>query len=215
MRVDLDAKVLTRDGEELGTVQRAVVRPDTMDVTDFVINTGGLLGRDVLLPIEEIERAARDGDVIRLELTREQAEDLPAYVPAEYVPPPQGWSYSGGYPFGPHGGFVWPTAYADSYAGSTAPTASADEPVPGSVELSIGKGAVVIDRDGEDIGVVDDIRFDEATGRLSGFVLRLGGALRTMFGGGDTVEIDRASVVSVEEGAVYLTISQRELERRA
>ena len=61
MRVDLDAKIRTSDGKDAGSVQRAVVDPDTNEVTHFVVSTGGLLGHDVLLPREQIEGATRDG----------------------------------------------------------------------------------------------------------------------------------------------------------
>jgi hypothetical protein len=49
MRVDLDAKVKTRDGHDAGAVQRAVIDPRADNVSDFVISTGGLLGYDVLV----------------------------------------------------------------------------------------------------------------------------------------------------------------------
>ena len=44
MRVDLDAKVGTSDGQDAGSVQRVVVDPRSTEVTDFVISTGGLSG---------------------------------------------------------------------------------------------------------------------------------------------------------------------------
>ena len=43
MRVDLDAKVRTHDGEDAGSVQRAVVDPRTNEVMELVITTGGWL----------------------------------------------------------------------------------------------------------------------------------------------------------------------------
>src|SRR3954452_6739922 len=85
MRVDLDAKVFTHEGAEIGHVHRAIVDPRSNEVTELVIGTGGLLGHDVLLPIAEIERADLDGDAIRLTLTRGDVEKLPDYQPMEYV----------------------------------------------------------------------------------------------------------------------------------
>jgi sporulation protein YlmC with PRC-barrel domain len=47
MRVDLQAKVLTREGETAGRLQQVVVDPRTNEVSEFVMSTGGLLGHDV------------------------------------------------------------------------------------------------------------------------------------------------------------------------
>ena len=208
MRVDLDAKVLTADGEHAGSVQRAVVDPRTNEVTELVISTGALLGRDVLLPRAEIDRASRDGDTIQLRLTRDELDRLPDFVSANYVAPPVGWLPPGGYAFGAFGGFVWPATYADLAAAQPPPANAVEEP-------SIGKGAVVFDRNGDDLGVVDDVLFDGATGRLRGFVLRVGGAFRTLFGGGDTLELASGWVDRVGEGAVHLRVAKEEVERAA
>src|SRR5438046_10518467 len=107
MRIDLDAKVRTRDGEHAGSVQRAVVDPRTNEVTEFVVGTGGFLGKDVLVPRTEVERADADGDAIRLRLTKEELEQLPAYVPANYVVPPTGAALPMAYGF-PDSGYLWP-----------------------------------------------------------------------------------------------------------
>jgi sporulation protein YlmC with PRC-barrel domain len=80
---------------------------------------------------------------------------------------------------------------------------------------TIAKGALVLARDGEDVGVVDEVRLDAATGDLRGFVLRIGGVLRTLLGGGDAIQVGREEVARVEEGAVHLRLAREELERRA
>jgi len=84
------------------------------------------------------------------------------------------------------------------------------------VELvTLNKGAVVMDKHGDDIGVIDDVRFDARTGQLEGFVLRVGGALRTMFGGGDTLELSRREIDRVGESVVYLRLGKDEVEAAA
>lgn len=210
MRVDLDARVVANDGEELGSVQRAVFDPRTDRVAEFVISTGGLFGRDVVLPADEVERAARDGDTIRLALTRDEVEKLPTYVPADYVMPPAGWVGPAAYGFAWGGYYVWPATYAYPDAIPERQMRSTD-----NAEVTIGKGAVVFARGGEDVGVVDDVIFDAEGERLRGFVLRIGGILRTLFGGGETVQIGRDAVDRVVEGAIYLRMDQDEIERAA
>jgi sporulation protein YlmC with PRC-barrel domain len=209
MRVDLNAKVFTHEGAEIGHVHRAIVDPCRNEVTELVIGTGGFLGHDVRLPIAEIERADRDGDAIRLTLTRGDVEKLPDYRPTEYVTPASGWLYPGAYSFSGYGGFIWPAAFADDAV--NAPTAAHADDDPESDDPAIEKGALVFDRDGADIGVVDDLRFDPSTGALGGFVVRLGGHLRTLLHGGQVVEIAIGQVERVGEGHLMLRVRRAAL----
>lgn len=231
MRVDLDAKVRTSDGEDAGTVERVVVDPHKNEVTEFVLNTGGLLGRDVRIAREEIERASRDGDVLRLRLTKAELERLPTYVSTAYGAPPAGWVPPAGYGF-PYGSFLWPVGYATmepypvtapgAHAGATAADAAgpgmtaAGAATTSTDELpQIGKDAIVLDRNGEDIGVVDDVRFDAESGALRGFVLRVGGTLATLFGGGTMVDVDASMVDRVDAGIVRLNATKDAVEHLA
>src|SRR5687768_8550262 len=117
MRVDLNAKVQSRDGEDLGSVERAIFDPESQRVTAFVVGTGGLFGRDVLVDAADIDRASRDGNVIRLELSRGEVEHLPTYVADDYVAPPLGWEPPASLGFG-FGGFAWPAgAFYPGYPG--------------------------------------------------------------------------------------------------
>jgi len=211
VRVDLDAKVLTRDGEAAGSVQRAIIDPRANEVSDFVVSTGGLFGHDVLVPRERLEAASREGDAIRLDLTRDELEKMPSYAQADYTVPATGWVPPASYAY-PVGGFLWPAGYLWPAAPATA--AGRDKP---AAELSpaIDKGTVVRDRAGDEVGVVDDVRFDPATGQLQGFVLRVGGTIQTMFGGGETQELDRSQVERVDEGTVYLRLDKNEIMRSA
>src|SRR5688572_4731307 len=117
MRVDLDAKVRTRDGKAAGKVERAVVDPDANEVSDFVISTGGLFGHDVLVPREHLEASNRDGDAIVLDLTRDELKAMPAHVAADYTVPATGWIPPDAYPY-PTSAFLWPAGYV--YLGQAA-----------------------------------------------------------------------------------------------
>ena len=55
MRLNLDAKVRAHDGEEIGSVDRAVFDPRSNQVTHIVLRTGTLFGRDIMIPREDIE----------------------------------------------------------------------------------------------------------------------------------------------------------------
>lgn len=208
MRVDLDAKVQTADGEHAGSVQRAVLDPETQEVCAFVVSTGALFGRDVLVKREDLERASRDGEVVRLDLTKRQLEELPDYLPHDYVVPPAGWYPPMGFAY-PATGYLWPAAYAFPPAVPTAAGEGADED---ESEITLSKGSAVMDSTGDDIGVVDDVLLDEGTGQLRGFELRIGSAWRTFFGGGDKVEVDRRHVAKVEREGVYLRVDKDSLK---
>src|SRR5919201_3653854 len=116
MRVDLDARVLTRDGEPAGKLEHAIVDPQTNEVTEFVVSTGGLFGKDVIVPHEEIDQAIEAGDALRLRLDKEQLKQLPEYEPVDYSGPPAGWLPVTGYGF-PYGGYLWPIAAGPSAPG--------------------------------------------------------------------------------------------------
>ena len=217
MRVDLDAKVRASDGEEIGSVDRAVVDPHTNEVTHLVIGTGAIFGRDIVVPREDIERASQDGDTIQLDLTKDELERFPDFEPEQYGAPPPAWVAPAGYGF-PASSYAWPVAM-DPMLGPV-PMVVPEELVDAQEieepdQVTLMKGALVLDRHDDDIGVVDDLRFDAETGQLEGFVLRVGGALRTLFGGGDTVEVSRYQIESVGESVVTLKLAKDEVEAAA
>jgi sporulation protein YlmC with PRC-barrel domain len=220
MRVDLDAKVLARDGEEIGSVDRAIVDPNTDEVTAIVVRTGAVFGRDIVVAREELEQASEDGDSIRLSLTKDELEQMPDFEPERFNAMPPTWVAPAGYGF-PSSGYVWPVAVdpidpAATMPMMTEPIAVDEMGIDDEVELvTLNKGAVVMDKHGDDIGVIDDVRFDARTGQLEGFVLRVGGALRTMFGGGDTLELSHREIERVGESVVYLRIAKDEVEAAA
>jgi sporulation protein YlmC with PRC-barrel domain len=199
MRVDLDAKVWTRDGKQVGSVERAVLDPRTNEVTDIVISTGTLLGRDILIPRAELERATPDGDALRLRLSRAELEKLPDYLPANYAMPPRGWIAPAGYSF-TYDAYLWPTGY-NSTAGQK------------GTFTTVPKGAVIFDRNDDEVGVIDDLHLDPESGRLRGLVARLGGPALTLLGGGKTVEIPSELVDRVGEGSVHVRVGKADLRR--
>lgn len=214
MRLELDAKVLASDGEHIGHVDRAIIDPHTNEVTNIVVRTGAIFGRDILVPRVDLESGVQDDDGIRLSLTKEQLEKLPDFEPEAYGPPPGTWVAPAGYGF-PGGSYIYPLALDPMTGGMPImlPPDGTELDDPDVVTLT--KGALVLDRNGDDIGVVDDMRFDTESGRLQGFVLRVGGALRTLFGGGDTVEVSRYQIESVGESIVRLRLVKEEVEQAA
>jgi sporulation protein YlmC with PRC-barrel domain len=77
--------------------------------------------------------------------------------------------------------------------------------------VTLGKGEVVLDSEGHDLGVVEEVLLDQRSGELQGFVLRVGGMWKTLFGGGDRVTVHRDAVREVGEGTVQLNVVKEDL----
>jgi len=110
-----------------------------------VVSNGGFLGKDVIVPHEDIAQASAEGDVLR---------------------------------------------------------------------LSLDKGSSVIDRNGAEVGVVEDVRLEAGSDQLEGFDVRLGGPLRTLFPGGDVIHLGIELVDSVEPERVRLKVAKEALETK-
>ncbi len=69
---------------------------------------------------------------------------------------------------------------------------------------AVAKGAVVLDSSGEVVGVVDGVVVDPETGRTDGVTIRVGGMLRTFFGGGECVRVSAGEITESDEQTVRL-----------
>jgi sporulation protein YlmC with PRC-barrel domain len=82
-------------------------------------------------------------------------------------------------------------------------------------EIGIGKGAMVVDSQGEQLGVIDQLYYDEEGGQLRGVSVRAGGMLLTLFGGGETVEVPARFIDHIGESTVYLNATMADLRAEA
>ena len=67
------------------------------------------------------------------------------------------------------------------------------------------------DRDGDIVGAVDEIRFDEKTGEVLSVIVRAGAGLERLFGGGKVAEISRDDILRIAEGEVRLGVDREEI----
>lgn len=201
MRIDLNAKIRTSDGHDAGNVHRVLVDPGTERVTGFVVSTSRLLGRDVIVGEDAFAAAEPEGDVITLKLTKKDLDTQPTFEDGDFVVPPAGWSAPNlGYTIAPEA-FLWP----------------ADSVLPDEGERSrpsIRKGDTVKDRDGDMVGTVEDIRFDEKTGEVLSFIVKAGAGLERLFGRGKVAEISRQDILRIGEGEVRLGVDREEIVPR-
>ena len=188
MRIDLGAKVRTKDGHDAGSVRRVIVDPSSQRVTGFVVSTSRLLGRDVI--VAEDAFVSGSGETVTLDFMKEELDRQPSFEQASYTVPPVGWVAPLGYGL-PADAYLLPVML-------TPPS----EREPGAP--TIKKGDAVKDRDGDTVGVVRELRFDEKTGAITGFVVAAGAGLERLVGGGQIADIPSEAIARVTEGTVYL-----------
>ncbi len=203
MRIDLNARVRTTDGHEAGKIHRVLVDPQTERITGFVVSTRRLLGRDVIVGEDMFADASTDGETITLNLTKKELDTQPSFEDDDFVTPPAGWSGPNlGYAIPPQS-FLWPADSAVADVGKAEPT-----------RPSIKKGDTVKDRDGDVVGAVEDIRFDEKTGAVLSFTVKAGTGLERLFGGSKVAEISRNDILRIAEGEVRLGVDREEIVPR-
>ncbi len=192
MRIDLHAAVRTSDGHGAGHIKSAIWDPAKNELAEFVIATGGLLGRDVLISREVLERATRNGEEIVLDMTKSELDGLATYDTSAYEAPPPGWLAPAAYGF-PAGGYLWPVGATEPML-QPAPKETLSRRTP-----EIRKGMKVRDADNNVIGAVEQVNLDSATGELRGIVVRTGGTALRVVGGGDLTEISGEHIEVVSE----------------
>jgi len=198
MRIDLKAKIRTKDGHEAGKIHRVLIDPATERITGFVVTTGRLLGRDVIVSEDMFAEASADAETITLNLDKKELDTQPSFDEDDFVSPPAGWSAPNlGYAIPPES-FLWPE---DSVL---ADTGERSRP-------SIKKGDSVKDRDGDVVGTVEDIRFDEKTGDVLSLTVRAHAGLERLFGGGKVAEISRDDILRITEDEVRLGVDREEI----
>jgi sporulation protein YlmC with PRC-barrel domain len=198
MRMDLNAKIRTSDGHDAGNIHRVLIDPTTERITGFVVSTRRLLGRDVIVSEEMLADASADGGTITLNLTKKELDTQPSFEEDDFVIPPAGWSAPNlGYTIPPET-FLWPEDSALPDVGERS-------------RPSIKKGDTVKDRDGDPVGTVEDIRFDDKTGSVLSLTVRAHAGLERFFGGGKVAEISRDDILRIIEDEVRLGVDREEI----
>jgi sporulation protein YlmC with PRC-barrel domain len=210
MRVDLGAKVMTSDGEDVGRVKHLVLDPSTTELRTAVVEHGVLNKESRMVPIASIASATEEE--LRLDLTKDEYEQLPEFFHGDYTAPPPGYALPVSYP---GGGLLWPLGYPSSAIGEPAPIGS--EAYQRTEELReqnldnavIDKDSDVMSRDGEKIGEVEQFEIDSVTGKPSRLIVRKGFLLT------ESLDVPLSAIASVDDGAVVLNLSKDEALRIA
>lgn len=185
MDIEIGARVRTRDDADVGEVHRVVVDLEAQTVASIVVLKGHLLSRDILVPLEYVERADEDGVV--LSLRADELEGLSDFAYNEILSPPPTWAFPMPYPGG--------TAYIPAHQRERL----------GGSEIDLVPDTKVLARDAE-LGTIDRIELVEHSGRVDAFWVRTGGLL------GHDLRIPAEWVEGVDGDGVFLAATRAEVE---
>ena len=203
MHIEAGAPARTGDGDEVGSIDRLVIDPDTGSVVVAVLRTAGLTTRLVEVPLEALQAEA-DGTVTVL-YEVEELDDLPAFDEARYLAPtlepPAAAGLGGTGAAGASGYGLATAATGDDQTFDPAAMQAADEAAEQQTlaQAVVGPGATVLGKDGAPVGEVRAIGFDEVTGAISRLVV--GGGV-----GGEEREVPAALIAAVDDGVISLTV---------
>ena len=192
------ADVVSSDGEKAGSVDFVVIDPTSFHLTDIVVSTGTLLGRDIIVPMDSVERIEPHRVVLTLD--RAALERCPDYVEINYQSAPVAWPGYGmtGLSYPPDA-VLTPNAMD---AGATGGKVNAPEGTVGIYE-----GMEVDSSDGHRIGRVDALNLDESSQSVRAIVMKHGLIHSHEIG----IPIEHIS--AVEGDRVRLDIPKDEIER--
>ncbi len=219
MEIELGKPVVSKDGDKVGTVDRLVLDADTKEIRQFLMKQGAILTEDRIVDMPLVARVDPDGTV-HLDISTAMVNELPPFARERYIEPtdeqlegiPIGWSGAAtGAPL-----LLGPTYLGEGYD----PRGPYMEPAPMNppvVEtetnlredsIVIGEGTDVVGRDGDKVGTVDEVIYDE-DGNVAGFVVKAG----TLFH--HDVRIPADWVEAVTSDTVRLRVTADEAERQA
>ena len=214
MQIKEHAKIVTADGDDIGSVERVVIDPKTKEVSHLVIQ-GGLWSENRVLPIDFVESSTEDQVVVSSNV---DLDDLPPYLETHYMPLDQeelGPDYFQGnyappfywYPSWTTGRFaapgfygMYPPSYYAPYTGGT------EENIPDNT-IALDEGSDVYARDGQYVGVIDQVIVDPENDRATHFVISKGVLSKTK----KLVPANWIDVV--EENLVRLNVGSQVIEK--
>jgi uncharacterized protein YrrD len=197
-RVDIGADVMGSDGEKIGTVAYVVVHPNDMHVAEVVVSTGAVLGRDVVIPVDVIDRVADGG--VYLSVAKGQLGRYPDYVAVDFKQPPTSM-VPAPFPYYPVESTLWPAELSSPEVSSV--TVNAPPHTVGFYE-----GMAVKSSDGHKVGSIDGVETNATGQDVVAIVVKHG----VLFSHDVTLPVDCIS--GTENDEVTLNLARDEVERK-
>jgi uncharacterized protein YrrD len=209
MRFVKGAEVYTATGEKVGTISRIVIDAKTRDVTDLVVERGGLLSKgEKVIPVGLVDLENEDRIVLRE--TNQNVDDFWDYETTQYVP-----VENAGAPYEKVEAAYW---YPPVNFQMQLPRAGLiSEAVPDQVpqtetsipegRIAISEGAKVVSVDDQHIGNVEQVITNAESNRVTHFVIGKGFLLK------EHKLVPESWVIGVDDDQVRLSIEARQFDR--
>lgn len=171
------AEVFNAAGEKIGTVSRVVIDVKTRDVTDLVVERGGLFTDEKVVPIQLLDPVG--GDRIILRESNQSVDDLPNYETTHYVPVDQK-----GAPYNNLETSYWypPISFQTPSPGRMPAVPveldTRSEPSIPEGRVAISEGAPVISADDKHVGDVEQVIMSSEGNSVTHFVIGKGFLLK-------------------------------------
>lgn len=204
------AKVVTADGERVGSVDRVVLEPESKEVTHLVVEKGFLFGEDKVVPMSLVGPATEEKVTLRRDAGN--LEDLPNfeeshYFPAETEPqrPPEPATWARPLYLYPPVGSWWSSG---GYAAYTQPqyVLKTERQIPEGT-IALKEGAKVVSSDGEQIGDIERIFTEPQENRATHLLISEGLILK------EKKLIPTRWLSTVLEDEVFLSVDSDFVER--
>lgn len=209
MRYAKGAEVYTLSGEKIGTISRVVIDSKTKDVTDLVVERGGVLSKDEkVIPVGLVD--PENEEQITLRETNQDVDDFPDYQTTHYVDVDQpGAGYENievAYwypPLNPH--IQMPMAGV--FHGDVPEQVTQTETSIPEGRIAISEGAQVVSADGSHLGNVEQVITDSERNTMTHFVIGKGFLLK------EHKLVPMHWVDRVEEEKIHLSVGAQLFDR--
>lgn len=179
MRFSKGTDVFTASGEKIGSISRVVIDAKTRDVTDLVVERGGLLRKDEkVIPVGLVDLEKEDHIILRE--TNQAVDDFLDYETTYYVP-----VEDAGAPYEDvEANFWYPPVNFQLQAPRAGLIADAPDQVAWSEtsipegRVAISEGAQVLSADDQHIGNVEQVIADSESNAVTHFVVGKGFLLK-------------------------------------
>ncbi len=211
MDIKLGQPVVSSDNQHVGKVDRLILDPQSRDIESIVVHKGIFLSEDRVLNVGLLHGVDAHG-AVQAEISASKFAELPVFVETAYRIPTDDEYQSLPYPVDTmvvNTGMISPLLWQNPAgrtmgAGTTInEDAIAESGIPENM-VAIDKGTAVFDRDGNAVGHVDDVLFDER-GQMTSIVVKAGRIRRHEY------RVPIQQVDRLLESEVRLTIKETDL----
>lgn len=209
MRFVKGAEVFTATGEKVGNISRVVIDARTRDVTDLVVERGGLLSqKEKVVPVGLVNTENEDRIILRE--TNQGIDDFMNYETTYYVPVERGGApyenVEANYWYPPVN-FQMQLPRAGLISEAVPDEVAEDEESVPQGRITISEGAQVVSADGKHIGNIEQVITSSDSKTVTHFLISKGFLLK------EHKVIPASWVRGVEEDKIHLSVESPLFDR--